>query len=367
MLAKIKQYLPASSRSLHAMYGEVLNLREDVARLYERVEIADRGINGNLNYKFDSQVRTLSEDLHAHDTHMKMFAWEQYRNEGESLEDAKKRFFATLPQATGGMRLLQLGCAKLLQEFDALCKSNGITYWLSFGTLLGAVRHKGFIPWDDDVDLGMMREDIIKLIDILKTDQRYRITVVFDKHVHCRQVRFLYADETIPCFLDLFIYDWTPQPNKGTVEKQRALRKELTNKVEASYDFACWSDAPYLRAQDSGYQTVEKVFAETLEAIQGANLICNKNEATGIIWGFDNLDDGKQKRMAFALQEVFPTKKISFEGISLEAPCDCEGILRNRYGDYLELPHDIATHFEHVSHDSLDDPSTIAALEVCAR
>lgn len=362
MLAKIKQYLPASSRSLHAMYGEVLNLREDVARLHERVEIADRGINGNLNYKFDSQVRTLSEDLHAHDTHMKMFAWEQYRNEGESLEDAKKRFFATLPQATGGMRLLQLGCAKLLQEFDALCKSNGITYWLSFGTLLGAVRHKGFIPWDDDVDLGMMREDIIKLIDILKTDQRYRITVVFDKYVHCRQVRFLYADETIPCFLDLFIYDWVPEASQGIIDQQLSARKALIESF-ADTSFCFWQDKPYLTATDDGYGLVEESFGNALQSLKQAGIICVPNEAAGIIWGFDNFDDGKHERLAFTPTEIFPTTKVLFEGASLEAPANHDSVLRSRYGNYLELPQDIATHFEHVPRKTLNDPGTLAKLQ----
>lgn len=120
------------------------------------------------------------------------------------MGDAKKRFFRSLPKATGGMRLLQLGCAKLLGEFDALCKANSIDYWMMFGTLLGSVRNEGFIPWDDDVDLGMARDDVEKLMDIVGDDNRYKITVVYDEYVHCKRVRFRYADKSIPCFLDLF-------------------------------------------------------------------------------------------------------------------------------------------------------------------
>ncbi len=57
------------------------------------------------------------------------------------------------------LRLVQTANLGLLKILDKLCKENNITYWLDFGTLLGAKRHKGFIPWDDDVDIGMPRED----------------------------------------------------------------------------------------------------------------------------------------------------------------------------------------------------------------
>ena len=179
---------------LNQVHNELEQIRIELGRLYERVEIADHGTNGNIDYKFDQltlpKIQQLSGNLRAHDTHMKMFAWEEYRTEGESLDDAKKRFFSSLPQAIGSMRLLQLGCAKLLQEFDAVCTKNDIPYWIDYGTLLGAVRHKGFVPWDDDVDLGMMREDIDDLARIVKDDLRFRITTVYDRFAYCKQVRF---------------------------------------------------------------------------------------------------------------------------------------------------------------------------------
>lgn len=65
------------------------------------------------------------------------------------------------------IQVAQEKCLELLLEFDKLCKENKITYWLDGGTLLGAKRHGGFIPWDDDVDLCLPIQDYIKVLDLL--------------------------------------------------------------------------------------------------------------------------------------------------------------------------------------------------------
>lgn len=63
----------------------------------------------------------------------------------------------------------------ILKEFDAFCKENNIKYFLSHGTLLGAVRYKKFIPWDDDIDLLVPREDYNRLLSIFKDSERYKL------------------------------------------------------------------------------------------------------------------------------------------------------------------------------------------------
>ena len=74
--------------------------------------------------------------------------------------DGRERFFLDLPPATGALRTYQLGCKKLLDVLVQICEQQGLTYWLQSGSILGAVRHHGFVPWDDDLDVAMMRGDI---------------------------------------------------------------------------------------------------------------------------------------------------------------------------------------------------------------
>ena len=74
------------------------------------------------------------------------------------------------------VRMLQLKLLEIIKEIDRVCKKNNIEYFLAGGSCLGAVRHKGFIPWDDDMDIGMKRSEFKKFIKALDKDLDFKYT-----------------------------------------------------------------------------------------------------------------------------------------------------------------------------------------------
>lgn len=204
------------------------------------------------------------------------------------------------------MRLLQLGNAKLLSEFDALCKQHGLRYWINFGTLLGAPRHGGFIPWDDDVDLGMLRDDVEKLTAIVASDSRYSLTTAYDRFVCCRQIRFRYADESFPCFADIFIYDWCEKVDSQKAERQRSLRRKMIEEIDGNRALKFWEEEPNYDGPRSA--ELEAYFTHCRMESANEGTICGGDDAGAVIWSVDNLDDGNQKQWSYSISDLFPMR-----------------------------------------------------------
>ena len=87
------------------------------------------------------------------------------------------------------LRHLQLVILDIIKDIDIVCKNNGIEYYLLGGSAIGAIRHKGFIPWDDDLDICMIREDYERFVKIavnefpedmmLQTERPTLITIIY--------------------------------------------------------------------------------------------------------------------------------------------------------------------------------------------
>lgn len=138
---------------------------------------------------------------------------------------------ALAPGAKYPLRLLQLANVYLLDVVDKLCKENNLQYWLDFGTLLGAVRHNGFIPWDDDLDIGMLREDYEKFIELfynkeIKNHPELKIVFCSNKKTMCFiQIYFKVSDQIS---LDIFPYDFY---FKKTNDKEKKDLSKIIGKL----------------------------------------------------------------------------------------------------------------------------------------
>ncbi len=110
-------------------------------------------------------------------------------------------------RAQGKRAIEQANMLNLLSEFDRICKKLNMIYWLDFGTLLGAKRHSGFVPWDEDADCGVLYNDLIANIDLIKKE----ISPQFEFRVNKSNGEIIYAgiknkDKSYQSYLDIYAY-----------------------------------------------------------------------------------------------------------------------------------------------------------------
>lgn len=243
-------------------------------------------------------------------------------------------------------RKFQQELLEIYKEFDRICRVCGLPYVMSGGTLLGAVRHKGFIPWDDDMDADMLRGDyetFCRVVDDVIDHERF----FFQNAANDPGYRWVYGklrrknteyirvgqgvltQKTGLCIdifpLDAAYDDWRqPIANHGC----RILRKFLWAPVGAH----------------EGTSVTERLFFQALSAIprdwsmawhhklavwartgQPKRYLISHN--TGDIWG------RKYERAWFE-----KTVEMTFEDCKFLAPQGYDGVLRVNYGDYMTLP-----------------------------
>lgn len=132
------------------------------------------------------------------------------------------------------LRRIQISILDYVADF---CDKNGINYWLDAGTLLGAVRHKGYIPWDDDIDIGMLREDYEKFAQLFNAknqDSQYQYhNCRIDKNWHFpfgkvvdTTTRFLQDGHEIGINIDIFCFDKAPA-DEALFQKMYQKRDKL--------------------------------------------------------------------------------------------------------------------------------------------
>lgn len=128
---------------------------------------------------------------------------------------------------------------EILLDFDKVCRNNGIRYSLAYGTLLGAVRHQGFIPWDDDIDVIVFRADYEKLIQILNSQMQGNhsficvennpgfsapLGKIIDNTTILEQSGHFSDRINLGVYIDVFPYDMVPEKKS---DRKKVLKKAV--------------------------------------------------------------------------------------------------------------------------------------------
>lgn len=216
------------------------------------------------------------------------------------------------------LRNLQECDAVFLAIFDKLCNKYGLTYWLDYGTLLGSYRHRGFVPWDDDMDIAMPRKDYLRFAEVFKDEfERYNIQVYYwGTHTSIG-----YRHNETGVYLDIFAVDEYYTENTG----DKAIT-EVSDRIKR-YQKKYYIDVlnPPSKENVDGYR---------INTIGGYD---KKTKSNVVI--YHSPEFRHQPQLIHLYDEVYPLGKIYFEGMEFSCPRDVGLYLTRIYGcNYMKFP-----------------------------
>ena len=248
----------------------------------------------------------------------------------------------------------------ILDEFVGFCKEYNLRYFIMFGTLLGAVRHKGFIPWDDDIDVVMPRKDYDRFISeyysidntyVLNCPERnedypYTSAKLYDSRTEVKEYRIL--PYKIGVNIDIFPLD---DVGSDVVRLRKFIfYLKIVGKLadilayDNSYPRKAWK-----RVAIAGFKLIfnkidlntllKTIIKSTKKLYQSDSKFCATYVAAWAGW-----------KQTFKKEWFGNESAIEFEGKEYMAPMQYDKVLRHLYGDYMQLP----PKSEQVTHHTFD-------------
>ncbi|MBP3223223.1 MAG: LicD family protein [Actinomycetaceae bacterium] len=250
------------------------------------------------------------------------------------------------------LKELQHVYIELLEDFDELCRVNNLRYDLCGGSMLGAVRHEGFIPWDDDADVSMPRPDYDRLIELSTTGQ---LKLPEGRELICNQAGTFarpYArlvrhdvkrvseyldDNDCPYIgLDIFTVDGLPQSNIALslqVKTLKVLRSLLL--ISLSKPGTSSRSGIVAKAKDILRPALRTISPSRLAS--AAERICRLVPYTQATYvGIANGMYGTKER--WLKKDMLPQKQWKFAHLSLPGYVNADIYLANLYGSYMDVP-----------------------------
>ena len=249
------------------------------------------------------------------------------------------------------LQVLQLN---LLKEFVRVCNELGLRYYLVEGTMLGAKRHSGFIPWDDDIDVGMPRKDYLRFIEEAPKhlDKRYLVSnydredhywmtvILFDTE---NKVKLKNASEEIVkyAWIDVIPLDGMPS---GALKQKLHFKHFYMYRV--LYQISHFSKIVNVNKPRPAYQ---KAFIKVLEITHIEHLFNSKKVGDKLHkvmakYDFDSSNYVMQIISEYNMKELMPREwfgngqKYMFEGLETIGVSNADAYLSQLYGDYMKLP-----------------------------
>ncbi len=239
---------------------------------------------------------------------------------------------------------------EMLKDFDQFCIDHDLSYFLTGGTLLGAVRHKGYIPWDDDIDVGMPRNDYETFwriyneekenpnYEFISFHQEPELYVSSGKLVDTRTV----MEEAVDSPVKLGVYiDVFPLDNLGNTEEEAKAMTERLLKVRHKLDVQNWKIIPERAWYKNLVIRVRKMFAKKgarRELIFDQDMLC-RQYASPELTAYVGYPCAAMKQELLKGEWFQSFKIVPFEQYAFRIPVGYDGCLNVFYGpNYMELP-----------------------------
>ncbi len=238
------------------------------------------------------------------------------------------------------LRAVQLKQISILKEIDGICRRNAIPYWLDGGTLLGAVRHGGFIPWDDDIDIAMRLEDLPRFVEAARRELPPHLLM---------QTPETEPEVRMPIFK---VRDRESFLVEGADDFTRSYCKGVYVDIFPMIPYPSFSRA-FVKRVARGYCRANAILHSqhyySLRSFAEFFWFGAKRAACALLWRVGGMFKKRGEYLSNTLNNngygimhrtacVFPLSEIEFEGHTFSAPASPDEYLRDLYRNYMELP-----------------------------
>lgn len=253
---------------------------------------------------------------------------------------------------------------EMLKIFDDICMKHEIKYFVGFGTAIGAIRHQGFIPWDDDIDICMMRDEYRKLHDVpidewcglelseplddyeahtLIYPQIYKPGTIFETEYHNRYDEYKDGRNVTkhPIWLDVFLFDRVDSPEQIEKKKKRAFYLQKLFYYSKSRIRVLHEDSWGRKVSCFGKRLIHDVL--NLQKNPSKNIYDSYIKHVGGSNGeyVTSFDLERLEQMTLCCEkysDMFPTVRVPFEDMEVSIQKNYDAALTKQYGDYMSMP-----------------------------